>query len=185
MGEPVLGTIGASRTHRKKERNVKYVQECLPDLAKAIDEEFGPGTADKTRPLSHTRNIRFLFQVNQLYKDPAQTQPFAVENILNTLSDFENHGMVEQDYDLVAIVHAEGWPLILDNNATERHQTANPFQQDMEDLLRRNIHVFFCLNTARKKTVRTSQVVSGVRFVTSGVTAIADFQAEGYRYIQP
>ncbi len=164
---------------------MKYVQECLPDLAQAIDEEFGPGTAGKTRPLNHTRNVRFLFQVNQLYKDPAQTQPFAVENILNTLSDFENHSMGEQDYHLVAIVHAEGWPLILDNNATDRHQTVNPFPADMEDLLQRNIRVFFCLNTARKKNVRACQVISGVEFVTSGVTAIADFQAEGYRYIQP
>lgn len=164
---------------------MKYVNQYLPDLAKAIDEEFGSGTADKTRPLNQVRNVRFLFQVNQLYKDPAQTQPFAVENILNTLSDFQNHNMVEQDYDLVAIVHAEGWPLILDNNATDRHQTTNPFQKDIEDLLRRNIHVFFCLNTARKKNVRTSQVISGVKLVTSGVTAIGDFQAEGYRYIQP
>ncbi len=182
---PVIGTIGASRTHHNEERNVKYVKQCLPDLAKTIDAEFGPGTADKTRPLHHTRNVRFLFQVNQLYKDPAQTQPFAVENLLNTLSDFQHHNMAEQDYDLVAIVHAEGWPLILDNAAVERHQTANPFQEDIEDLLRRNIHVFFCLNTARKKNVRTSQVISGVKLVTSGVTAIADFQAEGYRYIQP
>lgn len=164
---------------------MKHVQACLPDLATTIDNEFGPGTAAKTRPLHRTSDVRFLFQVNQLYKDPAQTQPFAVENILNTLSDFQNHNMVDQDYDVVAVVHAEGWPLILDNNAAERHQTANPFQADMEDLLRRNIHVFFCLNTARKKNVRASQVIPSVKFVTSGVTAIADLQNEGYRYIQP
>lgn len=164
---------------------MKYVQDRLPNLAKAIDEEFGAGTADMTRPLTHTSNVRLLFQVNQLYKDPAQTQPFAVENILNTLSDFQNHGMFEHDYELVALVHAEGWPLILDNEVRQPHQTANPFQADVEDLLRRNVQVFFCLNTARKKIVRASQVISGVRFVTSGVTAIADFQAEGYWYIQP
>ncbi len=161
------------------------VQESLPDFANVLDNEFGPGTAAKTRPLVHRRNVRFLFQVNQLYKDPAQTQPFAVENILNTLADFGNHNMAAPDYELVAIVHADGWPLILDNGAADRHRTNNPFQTGMEDLLQRDVQVLFCLNTARKKNVRSSQVISGVMFVTSGVTAIADLQAEGYRYIQP
>lgn len=43
----------------------------------------------------------------------------------------------------------------------------------------------FCLNTANSKGVKKADMIDGIGFVTSGVTAIPDLQEEGYRYVQP
>jgi len=55
----------------------------------------------------------------------------------------------------------------------------------MEGLIANGIKVVFCQNTARSKGVTTDQLIPGVGDVTAGVSAIVDFQALGYRYVQP
>ena len=152
---------------------------------KALDAAFGQGTGQLTRRLTHTDNIKLLFQVNQLFKDPQKTQPYGGENLINTLTDLENHGLIPGEFDIIALVHAEGWRQVLNNRADTPHEMDNPFQAEMEDLLQRGINVYFCLNTARKKSVRIEHVIPGIRFVTSGVTALADWQRDGYCYVQP
>ena len=150
-----------------------------------LDASYGDGTGLRTRRLSRTRDVKLLFQINQLFKDPQQTQPYGGENILNAIADFGQHGMTPQDFQIVALVHAEGWRQILNNEARPCHEIANPFQREVEQLLAQGVEVYFCLNTARKKNVQAGHVIDGVKFVTSGVTALADLQAEGFIYIQP
>jgi intracellular sulfur oxidation DsrE/DsrF family protein len=152
---------------------------------KALDQEFGAGTGQRTRRLKHTGQIKLLFQINQLYKDPQQTQPYGGENIHNAIADLESHGLSAGEYDIVALVHAEGWRQVLNNRADHAHEMDNPFQSEMEALIETGASVYFCLNTARKKSVKAWHVISGIKFVTSGVTAIADWQRDGYCYIQP
>ena len=59
---------------------------------------------------------------------------------------------------------------------------------------------YFCQNTTRgfmrngtlptvaettDMTGAKGQLIDGVEYVTAGVTAIADFQSQGYKYVQP
>lgn len=153
----------------------------------SIDQQFGDGSFAVTRCLANTHHVKVLYQINTECKNSVCDAPFAVGNIVNHIKDFETtHGMTSRDYEIVVIVHSAGWKLVLNNNALEKHSADNPFQAAMEDLVSRpGVKVYFCQNTAHSKKVKLANMIDGIGFVTSGVSAIADLQEEGYRYVQP
>ena len=152
-----------------------------------LDEEFGPGTSDITRCIVKRDEVKVVFQVNQLCGNSACTRAYALHNIINALDDYEiTHGMkIGKDFRIAAVVHNNTYPLILDNFSANPNVKENPFQADMQKLLDRGVEVYFCQNTARSNGVTTDQLIPGVQYVTSGVTAIADFQQIGWAYVQP
>ena len=163
-----------------------FTTVCPSDVAIAIDSEFGPGSADVTRCLAKRHYVKVVYQINQLCKDSSCSAAYAIGNIGNAVKDYENtHGMVpDQDYEIVAIVHSAGWKLVLDN-VDPALGTTNPFRQTMVELLEKGVKVKFCQNTARSKGVTLDKMIDGIEFVTSGVTAIADYQSRGYAFVQP
>ena len=151
-----------------------------------LDDEFGEGAADVTRCVVNRQRVKVLYQINQECKNSACTAAYAIGNINNAIKDYTvTAGMSPNDFEIVAIVHSGGWPLILDNTAQIPSPTANKFQSDMQGLLDQGVKVYFCQNTARSHDIKLAQMIPGVKFVTSGVTAITDFQKEGYKYVHP
>ena len=69
----------------------------------------------------------------------------------------------------------------------------NKFQGKVEDLMGMGVKFYFCQNTTRgfiKNGIlpegnATAQLIDEVEYVTAGVTALADLQDQGYRYVQP
>ncbi len=74
----------------------------------------------------------------------------------------------------------------------------NPFEQKIKDLMARGVKFYFCQNTTRayigNRTLpnyqttgisATDQMIDGMEYTTAGLTSLADFQAQGYQYIQP
>ena len=77
----------------------------------------------------------------------------------------------------------------------------NPSEKLIKDLMLKGVKFYFCQNTTRayigNKTLpdrqdylstgesATSQMIDGMQYTTAGLTSIADFQAQGYQYIQP
>ena len=71
----------------------------------------------------------------------------------------------------------------------------NNLQPVVEELMDKGVKFYFCMNTLRGLAKKlpfvadtedlTSRVIPGVEFVTGGLTALADFQKQGYSYIQP
>ena len=169
----------------------------LNDLT--LDEEFGAGSGSATRCIEDRKSVKVVYQVNKPCKSDKCAKPYAVGNMQNAIKDYEiTAGIKRDDYEMVAIVHSGGWPLILDNNVPDApadvvqpaggdygHATENPFQKQVEDLIANGVKVYFCQNTARSKKVKYHQMIPGVEFVTAGVTAIADFQSQGFSYVQP
>jgi len=153
----------------------------------SIDEKFGAGSMAVTRCLANTKHVKVLYQINTECKNSNCDAPYAVGNIINHIKDFQvTHGMTAKDYDIQVVVHSSGWKLVLDNNAMVKHAANNPFQADMEKLIAEpSVKVLFCQNTAAKKGVMLANMLPGVGFTTSGVSAISDLQEEGYRYVQP
>jgi intracellular sulfur oxidation DsrE/DsrF family protein len=147
----------------------------------SFDEKFGEGTSAVTRCLANTKKVKILFQMNTLCKNSACEAPYAIGNIKNAIKDYQmTHGMTPDDYEIAVVVHSAGWKLVINDDTT------NPFKADMEWLVSQpSVKVLFCLNTANSKGVTKADMIEGVGFVTSGVTAIPDFQDEGYHYVQP
>ncbi len=168
--------------------NASFADECPVGLVNGltIDAEFGPGSKDVTRCLEKVEKVKVVYQVNQKCKNSACKKPYAIGNMNNAINDYKiTHGMDDEDFKLVAVVHSAGWPLILNNNAQNPNTQTNPFQNQVEALLAKGVDIYFCQNTARAKGVKKEQMIPGIQFVTAGVTALADFQLEGYAFIQP
>jgi len=152
-----------------------------------LDEEFGVGASEITRCLDQQTNIKVVYQINLACKNADCSKPYATGNIINAINDYEvTHGLQARiNYEVVAIVHSKGYPLVLDNSSANPHPDENPFQEQVQSLLDQGVKVYFCQNTARKNSVMIDQMIPGIEFVTAGVTALADYQLRGYAMVQP
>jgi intracellular sulfur oxidation DsrE/DsrF family protein len=152
-----------------------------------LDQKFGPGTQKMTRCLSQTKNVKVVYQLDRSCQDKQCTRPYALKKITNHINDYEiTHGMTADDYKMIVLVSEKGWKLVLDNQATKKHSANNPFQAQMEKLVNHpSVKVLFCQNTAHAKGVVKANMINGIGFVTAGISALVDLQAEGYIYIQP
>jgi len=129
---------------------------------------------------------------------------YALGNINNMIKDYEiTHGMVAgKDYEIVAVVHSGGGYLLLKDESYDGNSVwqtdRNKFEREVKNLMERGVKFYFCQNTTRgfikngtlpdaneAEGGATAQLIDGVEYVTAGVTAISDFEAQGYRYVQP
>jgi len=151
-----------------------------------LDDEFGLGTSKLTNCLKNKKDVKIVFQINKECKNASCTKPYALGNIENAIKDLEiTNGIKRGDYKIVAIVHSGGFSQILNNSAANPNSVVNKFQMQMESVLAKGVKVYFCQNTARSKSVKTEQLISGIEYVTAGVTSISDYQESGYNYVQP
>ncbi len=186
--------------------------ECPVGLVTNLEfnDEFGPGTGELTRCIDRRDNVKVVIQINKFCRDSVAnadcTRPYALGNITNMIKDYEiTHGMIAgKDYEIVAVVHSGGGDLILKDSYAFTDTVkgsvtiSNQFQGAVEGLMSQGVRFLFCQNTTRgfmkagklpsyqqAEGSATDALIPGVEYVTAGVTAIADFQSKGYRYIQP
>jgi intracellular sulfur oxidation DsrE/DsrF family protein len=186
--------------------------ECPVGLVSGmtLDDEFGSGTQDLTRCLTRRHDVKLLVQINQYCSKAGATpgtcaRAYALHNIDNVIADYETtYGMRPgKDYEIVAIVHSGGGPLVIKDETTGDgvHVVTNEFEGQVQDLMNKGVKFYFCQNTTRGMqgagllpadttsalvtSVDDDGVTHSVGYVTAGITALADFQDRGYRYVQP
>jgi len=132
----------------------------------------------------------------------ADNRAYALGNIRNMIKDFEyTNGMTPEDYEIKVVVHSGGGYLLLKdtsyNGNGELLTGRNKFQGQVEELMEMGVKFYFCQNTTRSFVSNgtlptgdlmggaTAQLIPGVEYVTAGLTAIADLQEQGYKYVQP
>ncbi len=182
----------------------KGAEQCPVGLVSGLtlDQEFGPGASMITRCIKKRRHVRVVFQINRFCADSTVdnatmspfkstcTSPYALGQMMNVINDYEiTDGMKPSDFKMVAVAYGKGGFLLL---------KGNPFQSQIQALMKDGVHFYFCQNTARgfmkagflpnpqaggMPTV--SGLIDGTTFVTAGVSAILDFQALGYSSIAP
>lgn len=141
----------------------------------------------------------------------ADNRAYALGNMRNMIKDYElSHGI--GNWEIVAVVHSGGWGLLVEDGyeftnilgeggpQSGLKTLSNQFQGQVEDLIDQGVQFLFCQNTTRGMIKRgnlptvtestygdgaTEALIDGVGYVTAGVTAIAEFQALGYSYVQP
>lgn len=198
------------------DKNKKGNNECPVGLVTGIsmDDEFGPGTQDRTQCLKKRHNVKMVVQINQFCTSAATPEscaasPYGLNNIRNILDDYEvTHGMKPgKDYEMVVVLHSPGGRMALKNTSIRGDGTEvtgrNPFEGTIRGLMARGVKFYFCQNTTRaflnqpgtaitslpkyltSGISATDQMIEGMEYTTAGLTSIADFQARGYAYIQP
>lgn len=208
VGASMLAVNAVAHAEEGASNNECPVGLLTEDLT--LNVEFGPGTDALTKCLDRRHNVKVVMQINQYCRDAVSnadcslTRAYALGNIRNMIADYETtHGMVPgRDYEIVAVVHSGGgWQMLKDegldgdgNPVTGR----NKFEQQVLDLIDAGVKFYFCQNTTRGFIKRnflpagdetaggaTAELIEGVEYTTAGVTAIAEFQNRGYRYVQP
>ena len=180
--------------------------ECPVGLVsgKTLDDEFGPGTADRpgtqelTKCIKKRHKVKMVVQLNQ-------GNGYGLGNITNIIDDYEiTHGMVRgRDYEIVAVIHSAGGMMALKDkvsiNALGAEVHRNASQDTIKTLMGKGVKFYFCQNTTRAyvrngilptyagnaDVSATAELIPGMLYTTAGLTSIADFQAQGYQYIQP
>jgi len=180
--------------------------ECPVGLVsgKTLDEEFGPGTADRsgtqelTKCIKKRHKVKMVVQLNQ-------GNGYGLGNITNIIDDYEiTHGMVRgRDYEIVAVIHSAGGMMALKDKVSMNAQGVevhrNASQETIKTLMGKGVKFYFCQNTTRAfvrngilptyagdaNVSATAELIPGMLYTTAGLTSIADFQAQGYQYIQP
>lgn len=202
-----LGVTGlASAAGHNNECPVGVLPNSPGDPSTTLNMEFGDGTSDLTRCISRRNNVKLLIQINQYCGNSACTRAYALHNIYNVIADYETtYGMRPgKDYEIVAVVHSGGGPLVIKNGTTGDggvHVVTNAFEDDVKDLMNKGVKFYFCMNTTRGMqksgflpadatsalvtSMDNNGVMHSVGYVTAGITALADFQQRGYEYVQP
>ena len=187
-------------------KDKKGNNECPVGLVsgKTLDDEFGPGTADRpgtqelTKCIKKRHKVKMVVQLNQ-------GNGYGLGNITNIIDDYEiTHGMVRgRDYEIVAVIHSAGGMMALKDkvsiNALGAEVHRNASQDTIKTLMGKGVKFYFCQNTTRAyvrngilptyagnaDVSATAELIPGMLYTTAGLTSIADFQAQGYQYIQP
>ena len=158
-----------------------------------FDEEFGAGSEKITHCLEKRTKVKLVVQANQFCMDNVSnaecTHPYALLNLTKMIDDYEiTHGMKPgRDYEMAVIAHTKGGPLML------KDDTKNQFRNQVETLLKQGVKFYLCQNATRAMINRgllpqvdaTVNIIDGVEYVTAGITAVVDFQYQGYVYVQP
>jgi intracellular sulfur oxidation DsrE/DsrF family protein len=138
-----------------------------------FEDKFGDGVMEGLRCNERRSKVRMVMQVNAFAPGG---KPYGFRNLDNIIKDFEmTHGI--DNWKIAIVVHSGGGDFVKNGN-------------DFEDLVKRhianpNVDVYFCLNTAAAKGWTTDDIIPGVKFVPAGLSAVMDFQYQGYKYIQP
>jgi len=189
--------------------NGKGNTECPVGLVKglSLDDEFGPGTSVITKCIKKRHQVKMVVQLNQFTDSSGRA--YGLGNIRNIIDDYEiTHGMVPgRDYEIVAVLHSPGGRMALKdegyNSAGVLVSGRNPYEPTIKALMAKGVKFYFCQNTTRAYLSQpptaisslpnylntgisaTDQIIPGMLYTTAGLTSIADFQAQGYQYIQP
>ncbi len=171
-------------------------KDCPAHVSSAVEATFGAGASDMTRCLQKRSNVKLVYQLN-LFTDPANSgKPYGLGNIQNAINDYrDNYGMeMGKDVEIAVVIHSSAAKMaVQDVVLRSKGVGANPFEDTIRGLIAQGVDIYLCQNSARSLIKEgaltpgyaTSELIEGVGFVTSGVTAIPDFQSRGYLYVQP
>ena len=139
----------------------------------SFQEKFGDDVLEDLRCNKRRSKVRMVMQVN-LFKQGGK--PYGFRNLDNIKKDFEiTHGI--DNWKIAIVIHSGGSPFVEVGNEYE-----GLVQENIDDP---NVDIYYCLNTAAAKGQTTEDIIYGIKFVPAGLSAIMDFQYQGYKYIQP
>jgi len=163
----------------------------------SFEEMFGADVLDNMRCNKRRSNVKMVMQVNASFD--AKSRMYGFRNLPNIINDLEiTHGV--KKWEIAVVIHSGGYPFVLDPYAANPHPNAGlnnqvvnaPYPDEnltgaevVEKLIGMGVDVYFCLNTAAALGITTDQILPDVKYVPAGLSALVDFQYDGFKYVQP
>lgn len=99
------------------------------------------------------------------------------------MANIRNHLRAEPDTKIVVVANGDGVRFLL---AGAKERNGRPFDAAVAALMTQGVEFRLCGNTLTAHEIPASQVLPGVKVVTSGVVEAARLQArEGFVYLRP
>lgn len=162
---------------------------CPSVAAKAIDQNFGAGTAANTTCLGERDDIAI---VSALSNSTAAKSGAAQQlvNVNNMVSDYNSYySMDSNDYKIIVVGYGAGARWLLTDAAyiakVDSTATKNPSRALIDSLIAQGVKLYMCQNTMKANGYVPDDILANVGMVPAGVTSIIDFQMRGYTYINP
>lgn len=160
---------------------------CSQAAINHADKTFGPGASAKTHCIQHRNAIKTVIAWNENKVHPSKNG-LQVLNARNVLNDWETNFnlKINHNFDAVIVAYAKGARWAVNNAAYKRKfGTDNPSLKEVKALIKRGVKVYMCQNSMKGQGFKPVDLIEGIEMVPSGVTALIDFQYQGFKYLAP
>lgn len=106
-----------------------------------------------------------------------------IDQASRAMANIRNHLRAEPDTKIVVVANGDGVRFLL---AGAKERNGRPFDAAVAALMTQGVEFRLCGNTLTAHEIPASQVLPGIKVVTSGVVEVARLQAkEGFVYLRP
>ena len=166
---------------------------CLPLTVLAQQKEAGPIIEDygkvwevkdpdfRTDP---NREYKAVFDVMQSPSTHEGVNP-SIETVARYLNMHAKSGVPKENIKAALIIHNKASKDIMTNTAYQNTYGAdNPNFELIEQLMEAGVQIVFCGQSSLSREIPMADVIPGVQLSLSAMTALIQFQDEGYRLIK-
>lgn len=160
---------------------------CSQAAIERANKLFGPGAGEKTTCVQRRDQLKTIIAWNSDTIHPSKNG-LQVLNARNVLNDWESSYdlKINNNFDAIIVAYGKGARWAVNNAAYKRKfGSDNPSIKEVKSLLKRGVKVYMCQNSMKGAGFKPADLVEGIEMVPSGVTALIDFQYQGFKYLAP
>lgn len=128
--------------------------------------------------------FKVIFDVSQSSEDKSTPNKYIV-TAARFLNMHANEGMSLNQLKVAMTIHGGAWQDVLNNKAyKEKYGVDNPNFKLINQLTKAGVDVIICGQTAAYRGMNRDTVNPNVKFALSTMTALLQYQNQGYRFIK-
>lgn len=153
---------------------------------KKIIKNFGPTYTVESLDIKTNTSAehKIIFDVTKSSEDKKVTSKY-IETAARFLNMHAKAGMKSEQLHVAMTVHGGAWQDVLTNEAyKEKFGVDNPNLKLINQLTEAGVDVIICGQTAGARGLNKSNVNPNVKFALSAMTALLQYQNNGYRFMK-
>lgn len=128
--------------------------------------------------------LKVIFDVSQSSEDKSKPNKYIV-TAARFLNMHANEGMTIDQLQVAMTIHGSAWQDVLDNkNYKDKFGVDNPNFKLINQLTEAGVDIIICGQTAAYRQMPKEAVNPNVKFALSAMTALLQYQNNGYRFIK-
>ncbi|MEJ2163707.1 MAG: DsrE family protein [Robiginitalea sp.] len=156
------------------------------DRTGPIIADFGPywEIPEATYETDRSQRFHVVFDVMQSPEDKKQVNPW-IETAARFLNMHAQDGVAKSQMKVALVVHNQASTDLLDDSHYKaRFGIPNPNSKLLRQLMETGVDVVFCGQSSIARKVPIENTVEGIQLSLSAMTALIQFQNQGYRLIK-
>ena len=162
-------------SHAQSERSEGKIIKGFGETFKIDDPDI------KTDTKAH---LKVIFDVSQSSQDKTVRNKY-IETAARFLNLHADEGMSSDQLDVAMTIHGGAWQDILSDEAyNKRYGTNNPNSGLIKALSDAGVDIILCGQTKSFREVKDDEMLKEVKVALSAMTALLQYQNNGYRFIK-